>query len=70
MEENRKGKAIGAKLARALVAQFGGVRDEALEGQYPAGSRHQVYRLSDGRVIDVFLKSARMYLTSEEFGAR
>ena len=69
MEPTRPGKSIGAKLARTLVAQFAGKRDADLEGTFPPGSRHQVFRLNDDRVIDVFLKSARLYRTEEEFRA-
>ncbi len=67
MESSRPGKAIGAKLARSLIEQTEGTRDPALEGHYPASSRHQVFRLSDDRIVDVFLKSARLYRTEEEF---
>lgn len=66
MVEKRPGKSVGAKLARTLCAQFGGVRDPALEALHPAGSRHTVYLLDDGRVVDVFLKSARLYASEEE----
>ena len=69
MDKARPGKSIGAKLARTLIAQFAGERDEKLEGTFPPASRHQVYRLNDERVIDVFLKSARLYRTAEEFHA-
>jgi|CXWL01.1.fsa_nt_gi hypothetical protein len=67
MEPTRLGKAVGAKLARSLIAQFAGKRDAALEKAWPEGSRHQVFLLSDDRVVDVFLKSARLYATAEEF---
>lgn len=67
MEPTRPGKAIGARLARALLAQFGGQRDPALEQTWPEGSRHQVFVLSDSRVVDVFLKSARLYDSADDF---
>jgi hypothetical protein len=67
MEEKRAGKAIGAKQARALLEQVGGKRDAGLEARYPAGARHQVYLLEDARVIDLFLKSARIYESKEQF---
>ncbi len=67
MEAVRPGKAVGAKLARALVAQSAGARDADLESRLPGGSRHQVFQLSDGRVVDIFLKSARLYPSREEF---
>jgi hypothetical protein len=67
MEANRPGKAVGAKLARALIEQFAGVRAADLEALHPPGSRHQLFRLSDGRVLDLFFKSARLYPSQEEY---
>ncbi|MHB8874802.1 MAG: hypothetical protein ACYC8T_14025 [Myxococcaceae bacterium] len=67
MEATRPGKSIGAKLARSLLESVGGARDAELEGRYPPGSRHQVYRLADERIVDLFLKSARLYPSREEF---
>lgn len=69
MDPTRPGKSIGAKLARTLIEQFNGERNPTLEGAYPAASRHQVFLLDDDRVVDVFLKSARLYRTAEEFHA-
>jgi hypothetical protein len=69
VDPTRPGKSIGAKLARTLVEQFSGERSPKLEGAYPAASRHQVFVLSDDRVVDVFLKSARLYRSAEEFHA-
>ena len=67
MGEIRPGKSIGAKLARALLERVGSERAEALERTYTPGSRHQVHQLADGRILDVFLKSARLYESKEEF---
>ncbi len=67
MEQPRQGKSIGAKRARMLLEEVGGVRDPGLEGSYPPASRHQVYRLEDDRILDLFLKSARLYASDEEF---
>lgn len=67
MERKRFGKAIGAKLARSLIAQFAGKRDATIEKAWPENSRHQVFLLNDSRVIDVFMKSARLYASVEEF---
>lgn len=66
-EEKRPGRSIGAKQARALCTEFAGVRVESLERAHSAGSRHQVFRLSDARIVDLFLKSARLYGSQEEF---
>lgn len=67
MEPIRFGKAVGAKLARSLIAQFAGKRDSTLEKAWPEGSRHQVFLLNDDRVVDVFMKSARLYASADEF---
>ena len=69
MMEKRPGTSIGAKLARSLTEKFGGVRTEVLEALQPSGSRHAVYLLEDGRVVDVFLKSARLYDSEDELRA-
>ncbi len=67
MERTRFGKAIGAKLARSLISQFAGKRDATLESTWPENSRHQVFLLNDQRVVDVFMKSARLYASAEAF---
>ena len=67
MEPTRLGKSIGAKAARSVIARFAGKRDGALEKAWPEGSRHQVFLLNDQRVVDVFLKSARLYASADEF---
>ena len=67
MEEDRLGKSIGAKLARSLIAEAGSGRSPELEGAHGPNSRHQVHTLADGRIVDVFFKSARLYGSREDF---
>jgi hypothetical protein len=70
MVRRKFGKAIGARSARKLIREAGGVpdRDLAAEWQralgYPLGPQEEIIRLDDGRVLHIFHGSANIYASA------
>jgi hypothetical protein len=72
MVRRKFGKAIGARSARILIREAGGVpdRDLAAEWQralgYPLGPQEEIVRLDDGRVLHIFHGSANIYASADD----
>src|SRR5262249_49501832 len=71
MAEKKLGKAVGARRARALVKKVGGVQDLQLFAELERVLGHkppnEVYRLADGRVVDILYRSARLFESADEY---
>jgi hypothetical protein len=71
MAEKKLGKALGARRARALLTKIGGVQDLQLFAELERVLGHkppnEVYRLADGRVVDILYRSARLFESADEY---
>jgi hypothetical protein len=71
MAKRALGKAIGARSARKLLREVGGAPDPelsaGLERAIGYAHSHQIYRLSDGRIVDIFYGSGRVYQSAEQY---
>jgi hypothetical protein len=67
------GTAVSAKKARELLKEIGGARDAELNAEcerilgYPSAASNGVHRLPDGRVLDIYDDSARLYASAREY---
>jgi hypothetical protein len=67
------GKAIRAKEARKLLKEVGGAKDAELKAEIERILGHssepldEIYRLTDGRVVDISYSNARLYESTEEY---
>lgn len=67
------GKAIGARSARKLIREIGGVPDEELAAEFGrvvhplSRPEEEIVCLKDGRVVHVFYGSANIYASAAEF---
>jgi hypothetical protein len=65
------GKAIRAKEARKLLKEVGGAKDAELKAEIERilGSERSdnIYRLTDGRVVDISYSKAHLYQSTEEY---
>jgi len=71
MAKRALGKAIGANRARKLVRDVGGDPDPELcaELEHVLGFKHshEVYRLSNGRIVDISYGSGRVFESREQY---
>ena len=72
MVRRKFGKAIGARSARKLIREVGGVPERALAVEweralgYPLGPQEEIVRLVDGRVLHIFRGSANIYASADD----
>src|SRR6516225_8876027 len=67
------GKAIRAKEARKLLKEVGGAEDAELKAEierilgHSSEHANRIYRLTDGRVVQISGSKARLYQATEEY---
>ncbi|MGA7324679.1 MAG: hypothetical protein WBX25_09405 [Rhodomicrobium sp.] len=72
MVRRKFGKAIGARTARKLMREAGGVHDRELAAEweralgYPLGPAEEIVRLDNGRVLHIFRESANIYASADD----